>query len=319
MRHCFLHVLAVVALAAQVRAFHTAVSTRSHRHTVQLSLTQKDHGSSEQRRAILRQFLTVSGFTALTPSAFADEESFAAISARANQISQDMSKETAQVAVTQRSNDKTAYDFFLPMEGKDTPFKDIVGQSITESGDARVKAILVVNLKQDDPIARKTIPELIALATKYGRDSGALRVIVSPSDQGYYEPDTSQLIRLKLASEYGYGINPSTIVTDKVNFLGTGAHPFWRWLQASCRTPAGLGRVEGNFEKFLLDGRTGLPLRRYPRKYKPLNMEDDIAAVLNGKPLPPPRANWQEEWRAAAAEADRDTYRFQKGLNYYDQ
>ncbi|GAX12729.1 hypothetical protein FisN_15Hh208 [Fistulifera solaris] len=315
MRHYFHNVfLAVLALATKVSAFSTTGST--YRHTVQLSLSSND-SSSEQRRTILRHLLT--GWTVLTPSAWADEESFAAISARANQISQDMNKEAAQVAITQRSNDKTAYDFSLPMEGKNTPFKDIIGQSMTESGDARVKAILVVNLKQDDPIARKTIPELIALATKYGRDTGALRVIVSPSDQGYYEPDTSQLIRLKLASEYGYGINPSTIVTDKVNFLGTGAHPFWRWLQASCRTPAGLGRLEGNFEKFLLDGRTGLPLRRYPRKYKPLNMEDDIAAVLNGKPLPPPRANWQEEWRAAAAEADRDTYRFQKGLNYYDQ
>ena len=33
--------------------------------------------------------------------------------------------------------------------------------------DAKVKAILVVNMKQDDPIARKNIPELISLASKY--------------------------------------------------------------------------------------------------------------------------------------------------------
>lgn len=137
--------------------------------------------------------------------------------------------------------------------------------------------------------------------------------------KGYYEPDTSALIRLKLASEYGYGINPATVATDKLIYLGTGAHPFWRWLQSNCRTPTGLGRIEGNFEKFLIDGRTGLPLRRYPRKYSPLNMADDIEAVIAGKPLPPPRANWLEEWRSAAFEAERDVYRFQKGLNYYDQ
>ena len=65
-----------------------------------------------------------------------------------------------------------------------------------------------------------------------------------PTDQGYYEPDTSALIRLKLASEYGYGINPATVITDKVNILGTGAHPFWRWLEGNCRTPAGLGRIQ---------------------------------------------------------------------------
>lgn len=316
MRHSFVRFVALIASARQSTSF-LAPPTCSHRREIQLALSEDS--ISEIRRTVLWQLATVSGLTALSPSAWADEESFAAMSARASQISQEMNQVATQVAITQRSNDKTAYDFTLPMEGVDTPFKDVIGQAITESGDLRVKAILVVNMKQDDPVARKTIPELISLATKYGRDEGSLRVIVCPSDQGYYEPDTSQLIRLKLASEYGYGINPSTIITDKVNFLGTGAHPFWRWLQSSSRTPSGLGRVEGNFEKFLLDGRTGLPLRRYPRKYTPLNMEDDIASVLYGKQLPPPRANWQEEWRVAAADADRDTYRFQKGLNYYDQ
>lgn len=81
----------------------------------------------------------------------------------------------------------------------------------------------------------------------------------------------------------------------------------------------GLGRVQGNFEKFLLDGRTGLPLRRYPRKYAPSDLAEDIEAVIAGRPLPPPRANWMEEWRSASTEAKTDTYRFEKGLNYFDQ
>ena len=233
------------------------------------------------------------------------------------------------------STDKTAYDFTLPIEGVDTKFEDIVRQKFTineattikgKDGqpttyrDAQIKAILVVNIKQDDVVARKTIPELISLAAKYGRgETGAFAVVACPTDQGYYEPDTSQLIRLKLASEYGFGINPSTVVTDKVNLLGTGAHPFWRWLQGTCRTPAGLGRIEGNFEKFLIDGRTGLPLRRYPRRYRALNIQDDIEAVLAGRQLPPAGANYLEEWRVASAEAERDTYRFEKGLNVFDQ
>ena len=78
-------------------------------------------------------------------------------------------------------------------------------------------------------------------------------------------------------------------------------------------------RIQGNFEKFLIDGRTGLPLRRYPRRYRPLNIQDDIEAVLAGRPLPPAGANYLEEWRNAAAEAERDTYRFEKGLNVFDQ
>ncbi|GKY98981.1 hypothetical protein MPSEU_000853800 [Mayamaea pseudoterrestris] len=253
-----------------------------------------------------------------------DENDFASIQARASKIQSDLGQDSSGATSTNRS-DKTAYDFSLPIQGKDTLLTDIIKQqSISSSQDqsssSGVKAIVVVNIKQDDPIARKTIPELISLAAKYGRgDNPQLAIIISPTDQGYYEPDTSQLIRLKLASEYGYGINPSTIITDKVNLLGTGAHPFWRWLQSNCRTPAGVGRIEGNFEKFLIDARTGQPLRRYPRKYSPLSMEDDILATLQGRPLPPARANWQEEWRESATDAKTNTYRFEKGLNYFDQ
>lgn len=64
------------------------------------------------------------------------------------------------------------------------PFDKLIGQEFTETSvvvkasaegeedrtvvkkDAKVKAILVVNMKQDDPIARKNIPELISLASK---------------------------------------------------------------------------------------------------------------------------------------------------------
>ena len=293
--------------------------------------------SSMERRQVLTSILSsTAGLTMMvfqpnsaTASEEQGEESFASIAARASQISKNMEKDVAAVAVSQRKSDKTAYDFSLPVEGNQVPFGEMIRQEFTDVTDgeggtakigSKIKAILVVNIKQDDPVARKTIPELISLAAKYGRgEDGAFAVVACPTDQGYYEPDTSTLIRLKLASEYGYGINPSTVLTDKVNLLGSGAHPFWRWLQSTCRTPSGLGRIEGNFEKFLLDGRTGLPLRRYPRKYAPLNIVDDIQAVIAGKPLPPARANWLEEWRSAATEAERDTYRFEKGLNYFDQ
>jgi hypothetical protein len=75
---------------------------------------------------------------------------------------------------------------------------------------------------------------------------------------------------------------------------------------------------KANFEKFLIDGSTGKPLRRYPRKYQPYNIADDVAASIQGRQLPPAQANWKEEWRNAAKEAENDTYRFQKGLNYFD-
>lgn len=247
-----------------------------------------------------------------------EEESFASIAARASKLSSDAGDRAAVAAITNGSGDtRTAYDFELPVEGRSVPFKEFIRQEYDEEGRAKCKVILVSNMKEDDPIARKDIPEFISLAAKYGRN-GEFVTILSPTDQGYYEPDTSQLIRLKLQSEYGYGINPATLMTDKADLLGKRAMPFWRWMQSNCRTPAGLGRVEGNFEKFLIDGRTGIPIRRYPRKYKATNIENDIKAILAGRPLPPAGANFLEEWRTAAVEAEANTYRFQKGLNYYD-
>jgi len=182
---------------------------------------------------------------------------------------------------------------------------------------SKVKAIIVVNLKQDDPFSRRNIPGLMSLAAKYR--NGEVVVIASPTDQGYYEADTSQLIRLKLSSEYGLGLNPATIVTDKVNLLGTGAHPFWRWLEGSCRSPDGRGAVQANYEKFLIDGRTGRPVRRYPRKFDALDMLEDVEALVAGNKLPVSPKGWREQWREAEKDALTDTYRFQKGLNVFDQ
>jgi len=277
-----------------------------------------------------RAFLSSSIFTTatvgiLSNSGAADEESFQSIAARAAKIVEDeaLQVNTSKETETEPNNSdsRTVYDFELPVAGKNIPFSELIGQEITNENDevnAKVKAILVVNIKQDDPIARKNIPELISLAAKFGRN-GEFAIISCPTDQGYFEADTSELIRLKLDSEYGYGLNPAAILTDKVNLLGTSTHPMWRWMEGTCRTPAGLGSVQGNFEKFLIDGRTGKPIRRYPRQYQPFDITDDINAIMRGKRLPPAGANWREEWRSAAKEAERDTYRFQKGLNWYDQ
>ena len=310
------------------------------------------------RRSFLTTAASTSAVIFNTLPAFADDgessSSFADIAARAAKVTQDVSEAQQEQAIKdeaesqrkkvladQIKNDpRTIYDFSLPVNGHAREVGELIGQTFDEGpngGDGwtdggeeatgangggklgkRVKAILVVNIKQDDPIARKNIPELIALANKFGKN-GDFAVIISPTDQGYYEPDTSALLRLKVEQEYGYGSSPGTILTDKVNLLGSGALPFWRWIEGNCRTPAGLGKIQANFEKFLVDGRTGKPIRRYPRKYQPYDMTDDIAALVAGRPLPPAGSNFKEEWRNAAKEAENDTYRFQKGLNYFDQ
>lgn len=292
--------------------------------------------SNLKRRSLLVSIASATTATILTTSSFqayADsDEMVESIAERAARIANEVEKESETATIEEPKpsskstailDTRTAYDFSLPVQGEQVSFTDLIRQEYEPSteegvqGKAKVKAILVVNIKQDDVIARKNIAEFISLAAKYGPKGFA--ILCLPTDQGYYEPDTSALIRLKLRAEYGYGINPATALTDKVNLLGTGAHPFMRWIQGRCRTPSGLGKIQGNFEKFLVDGQTGLPLRRYPRKYDPYDMTNDIEALLKGMPLPPPGANFYEEWRTSAIDAERDTYRFQKGLNVFDQ
>eukprot|EP00804_Cyclotella_cryptica_P002299 CCRYP_004034-RB/>CCRYP_004034-RB protein AED:0.03 eAED:0.03 QI:57/1/1/1/1/1/2/836/291 len=243
-------------------------------HADDTSSTSANIKSPTSRRSFLSSAAAITASFSLLPGASAADEptDFESIAARAAAVSAQIAQSEAsalaeeesaeerrkELAARLKEDKRTVYDFALPVNGKHKSIAELVGQTFeldankgdgwTDDGGGgsvgtKVKAILVVNIKQDDPIARKNIPELIALANRFGKN-GEFAVIVSPTDQGYYEPDTSALIRLKLASEYGYGNSPGTILTDKVNLLGSGAVPFWRWLQGSCRTPAGLGKVQ---------------------------------------------------------------------------
>ena len=118
---------------------------------------------------------------ATADDAATSDESFAAIAARAGQLSKEIDKVNAQAAANVRKSEKTAYDFTLPVEASDVKFADLIKQEFFDDG-VKVKAILVVNIKQDDPVARKTIPELISLATKYARNrDGALAIVCCPT------------------------------------------------------------------------------------------------------------------------------------------
>ncbi len=133
-----------------------------------------------------RAFLTVSGGLAglcvngLIANAD-DDENFASIAARASKILKEVeAEEKAEEEVISEKASKyfdsrTVYDFKVPMSGEDVSFGDIIRQEFYEekndSGEVvnksvKCKAILVVNLKQDDPIARKDIPEFISMAAK---------------------------------------------------------------------------------------------------------------------------------------------------------
>lgn len=92
-----------------------------------------------------------------------------------------------------RGDTRTIYDFDLPVKGFDTPMTDLLvrpDKVDSEGGKKQPKVVLFVNIKQDDVVARKNIPELIALASKFGRE-GDFAVVCSPTDQGYYEVSPS--------------------------------------------------------------------------------------------------------------------------------
>lgn len=115
-----------------------------------------------------------------------EEEGFESLAARAaqmakvvpdNQTPSNTNANKATLGSKPVMDARTMYDFSLPIAGTDVPLMDLIQQEFYENEmvvgeggerkrDARVKAILVVNIKQDDPVARKNIPELISLAAK---------------------------------------------------------------------------------------------------------------------------------------------------------
>ena len=147
------------------------------------SMFHATHTIPSTRKSFLASVIsTTTAATVSISAANADDEGFESIAARAAKISKIVEAEEAakeQEKVAQVSDPRTAYDFSLPVAGNDIPFMNLIrqefitteipgeneGEVITKT-DAKVKAILVVNIKQDDPIARRNIPELISLAAK---------------------------------------------------------------------------------------------------------------------------------------------------------
>jgi hypothetical protein len=73
-------------------------------------------------------------------------------------------KESQALAAATERDGRTIYDFKVPVAGVDVSIEDLVTRK--GSNGKRPKAILLVNIKQDDPIARRNIPELIALGAQ---------------------------------------------------------------------------------------------------------------------------------------------------------
>ena len=139
---------------------------------LQASKGIEDDSSNASEYTDRRSFvsaLVAAGVVVITPS-FAsaeevEEEGFAAIAARASRLSSDVG-ELTPMAQPKSDDPRSAYDFELPVAGEQVSMKDLVHQVVGEDGISKVKCLLVCNMKEDDPIARKDIPEFISLATK---------------------------------------------------------------------------------------------------------------------------------------------------------
>ena len=144
-----------------------------------------------------------------------------------------------------------------------------------------------------------------------------MRVWAVPTEQGYYEPDVSELVRAKAYQQFGFGTYPTAVVFDKIDVVGSTRHPLYSYL-ASFPDPNGVGRLSLNFEKFLLD-KDGRILRRYPRKFTAFDFEADINAATSGEQLPPPSPQFKDAWVKAASDAKKGEYSFRGNYNVWDQ
>lgn len=196
-------------------------------------------------------------------------------------------------------------DAKVPYKGKDLPLRKF-----------RAKATVVVNVKTDDPEATKQYPALAYLNERHAAQG--LRILAFPTEQGWFEPEVSDIVRLRALQMHGFGSFPTAVVFDKVDILGATAHPLYKYMMGHLKNPNGRAAVSLNFEKFLLDER-GNVVRRYPRKYSGYQMEKDVEALLNGQELPPESDEFLVAWKEAERESIKSEYAFRLGYNLYVQ
>ena len=93
----------------------------------------------------------------------------------------------------------SVFDFDVPFKGEPVDIKPFIG-----------KATIFVNVKFDDPETVKQLPELQDLQARYS--SAGLHVLAFPTDQGWFEADDSNSLRIKFKQTYDFGKYPSAMV-----------------------------------------------------------------------------------------------------------
>ena len=93
----------------------------------------------------------------------------------------------------------SAFDFDVPFRGEPSAIKPFLG-----------RASILVNVKFDDPESTQQMPGLQDLVSKYA--SEGLHVLAFPTDQGWFEADDSNTLRIKFKQVYNFGQYPTAVV-----------------------------------------------------------------------------------------------------------
>ena len=262
------------------------------------------NGMSEPtRRAVLERGCALVGSVWAAAASAANTEAPTATAPAAALVEE--TSTAAVEAVPLATPQPSVFDFDVPFRGEPRDINPFLGQ-----------ANILVNVKFDDPQTLDQMPALTSLVSRYA--SSGLHILAFPTDQGWFEAEDSNTLRLKFKSVYDFGQFPTAVVFDKSDLLGANALPLYAWLTAKLINPWGVTRLVFNYEKFLVDA-SGQPLRRYPRRFPVQLMEADVRAVLAGLELPPPSAQLTQAWVDAKREAIKSEYSFKPGLNYYSR
>jgi len=212
------------------------------------------------RRVALARAAAVAG-TGLWRSAVLAEDSAAAAASEAYDASA-VAPEVLPPPAPPAPPAISAFDFDVPFRGEPREITPFLG-----------RANLLVNVKFDDPETLDQMPAIGDMVSRYSERG--LHVLAFPTDQGWFEADDSNTLRLKYKSVYGFGQYPTAVVFDKTDLLGGNALPLYTWMTTTLSNPWGVNRLVFNYEKFLVDDR-GQPRRRYPRKFPIQLMDADV-------------------------------------------
>ena len=144
----------------------------------------------------------------------------------------------------------------------DYSFESIDGGSLPLS-DFKGKAVLIVNTASECGFTPQ-YADLQRLWEQY-RDRDLVVLGVPSNDFGAQEPGDEQAIAAFCTEKYAVDFPMSA----KVEVIGAGAHPFYRWIAETLGEDAA---PRWNFHKYLIDGKGDL-VAMWPSKVKPLSDE----------------------------------------------